>query len=86
MLFPFTLRVCNKLTSPNTTGMIRSCSNRYGNSRYEFFDGYRRRSCYQPTKTHITCPLVPSQNNNGEKGNPNPLLCVAHMHVEFIHN
>ena len=55
------LRVCNKITSPDTTGMIRSCSNRYGKSGYEFFDGYIIRSRYQPTKTHITCTLVPSE-------------------------
>ena len=39
--------------------MIRACSNRYGKIIYELFDGYIHRSLYQPTKTHITCPLVP---------------------------
>ena len=43
------------------TGMIIACSNRYGDSRYEFFDGYINRSLYQPTKTHITFPLVVPQ-------------------------
>ena len=38
--FLLLFRVCNKLTSPNTTGMIRARSNIYW-SRYEFCDEYR---------------------------------------------